>query len=105
MTYRMGVRRSHLEQKLDLLEAAVEPAPPTIIMYRANLSYEPLHRLIRELVDKGLLAEVDPAGAGHWRSAISKPEPKPNNRVRVLLVTTEAGLRLLEAAKDIRKVL
>jgi predicted transcriptional regulator len=103
--YQRGVRRSILETKLDVLAAAVEPLPRTILMYRTNLSWLPMHLLIRELVDKGLLAEVDPADIGRWRSAIKKPEPKPNNRVRVLLVTTEAGLKLVEAAKEIRKAL
>jgi predicted dehydrogenase len=102
--YPGSVRRGQLEQRLDLLAAAREPAPPTILMYRANLSYAPLHRLIRELVDKGLLREVDPADVGRWRSAIRKPEPKPNNRVRALYVATDAGLGLLDAIRPLREI-
>lgn len=101
--YRIGLKRGKLERMLDLLDAAADPAPPTVVMYRANLSWAPFRLLVDELVDKGLLEEVEPADAGRWRPPIGAHGPKTRRPIRVLLVTTRKGQELLEATRGLRE--
>ena len=51
-------RRSRLEVRYDVLRVIADgEVKPTRIMYSANLSFNPLKRILRELVEEGLVCE------------------------------------------------
>ena len=74
----MDSRRSRTEVIRDILAEALSGANKTRIMYRANLNFLRFKRYFSELVEKGLIAEVDNPGGG------------------IVFKTTEKGKALLE---------
>jgi len=86
----MSPRRSKLEIRLKILAAVREGVDkPTRIMYAANMSWKPVQRILSNLVEQGLLAEV------------LNTESRQSKR---LYRTTEKGEKILdyfEKAKDI----
>jgi predicted transcriptional regulator len=55
----MSPRRSKLEIRLKILAAVRDGVDkPTRIMYAANLSWKPTQRILSQLVEQGLVAEV-----------------------------------------------
>jgi predicted transcriptional regulator len=53
-------RRSKLEIYLDVLWAIKRGTrKPTRIMYEANLSWKPLQRILKSMLDQDLIVEVD----------------------------------------------
>lgn len=65
-------RRSVLELHLDVLRVIRDGTrKPTHIMYGANLSWNPMHRILRSLVSQGLIREVDVSGDRDGRSSRS----------------------------------
>ena len=53
-------RRSKIEIFIDVLEVIKDGvSKPTRIMYGTNLSWQPLMRVLRSMVDQGLVKEID----------------------------------------------
>lgn len=52
-------RRSRTQVIIDILAEASEGANKTRILYRANLNFFRFNRYVSELLDKGLIAEVN----------------------------------------------
>lgn len=75
-------RRSRTQVVIDILTEASEGANKTRIMYRANLNFLRFKRYLSELLDKGLIAEVNNPGSG-----------------KVMYEVTEEGKALLEVLK------
>lgn len=60
----MQLRRSKLDIVLDVLGAVRDGNDkPTRIMYRANLSWTPMRRALKSLVENGLLEEIGNTGS------------------------------------------
>ena len=56
----MTRRRSKLEIYLEVLWIIKDGTrKPTRIMYGANLSWKPLHQILRSMVSQGLIKEID----------------------------------------------
>lgn len=86
----MSKRRSMLDIVLDVLSVVREGVnKPTRIMYAANLSWRPTQRILKMMVDRGLLRVVETEGDG---------------RTKRRYVITERGLNVLkyfERAKEL----
>ncbi|HIE19278.1 TPA: DUF4364 family protein [Candidatus Bathyarchaeota archaeon] len=53
-------KRSRLEMYLDVLEKVSKGvSKPTNIMYKCNLSWRPLQEILRSLLEKGLIEEIE----------------------------------------------
>ena len=72
-------RRSRVEVIKDILKEARRGANKTRIMYRSNLNFASFNRYFRELIEKGLIVEVE-----------SNPDGTK------IYKTSEKGLQLLE---------
>ena len=60
----MSLRRSKLEILLEVLSAVSNGVnKPTRIMYSANLSWNPVQKILERLVDQGLLKEIEKTGS------------------------------------------
>ena len=79
-------RRSRTQGIIDILTEASEGANKTRIMYRANLNFFRFKRYLSELLDKGLIAEVNNPGSGKVKYKI-----------------TEEGEELLEVLKKAQR--
>mgnify|MGYP006267480017 FL=1 len=79
-------RRSRTEVIMDILVEASQGANKTRIMYRANLNFLRFERYFSELLDKGLIAEVNNPTSG-----------------KVIYETTEEGKVLLEVLKKAKR--
>ena len=56
----MSPRRSKLDIQLEVLKAVREGVDkPTRIMYAANMSWEPVKKILDSLVDGGLLSVIE----------------------------------------------
>ena len=86
----MSRRRSRLDIVLNVLSAIKEGVDkPTRIMYAANLSWKPTQRILRSLVQQGLLREI---------------EETSSRRTKKRYEITEKGVNLVryfERAKDL----
>jgi len=71
---------------MDILVEASQGANKTRIMYRANLNFLRFERYFSELLDKGLIAEVNNPTSG-----------------KVIYETTEEGKTLLEVLKKAKR--
>jgi len=86
-----AARRDKLQMMADILEAAMPgQVPPTILMYRANLSWVPLQRFLAGLEGQGLLQEDGSNGDG---------------RTPRTFTTTERGHQFLKVFKQLQKLL
>jgi len=79
-------RRSRTELIVDILTEALQGANKTNIMYMANLNFLRFNRYFSELIDKGLIAEVDNPGSGNF-----------------MYKTTDKGKALLEVLKKAKR--
>jgi len=53
-------KRSRLEMYLDVLEKISQGVGrPTKIMYKCNLSWRPLQEILRSLIERGLIEEIE----------------------------------------------
>jgi len=87
----MSTRRSKLDIRLKILAAVRDGVDkPTRIMYAANLSWKPTQRVLSQLMEHGLVAEV--------RSAES---PKSRRKYEI----TEKGTAVLEYFDKARMIL
>ena len=80
-------RRSRVEVIIDILTEASFGANKTRIMYRANLNFVRFKRYFSELLDKGLIAQVDNPGSGGF-----------------IYKTTEEGKSLLEVLRNYKRI-
>ena len=64
----MPLKRSRLEIYLDVLKAISKGTnKPTRIMYRTNLSWKPLTKILESLVDQGLVIREENCGHVTYR--------------------------------------
>lgn len=80
------VRRSRVGVIIDILTEGLKGASKTRLMYRANMNFSSFNRYFEELLDRGLICEVE-GGSG---------------RVRVYR-TTRKGKELLDILLRARK--
>lgn len=77
-------RRSKLETMIDILRAMKQgEAKPTCIMYAVRISWKPLQRYLKSLIDMGLVVEKTPA--------LSKVGKLRDRRTHVIYEITEKG--------------
>jgi len=63
----MTGKRSRLEMYLDILEKINRGvSKPTNIMYKCNLSWRPLQEILRSLIEKGLIEEIEKHGRKYY---------------------------------------
>jgi len=87
----MSKRRSMLDIVLDVLSVVREGVDkPTRIMYAANLSWRPTQRILKMMVERGLLRVVETDGDG---------------RTKRRYVVTERGLNVLEYFERAKELL
>ncbi len=87
----MSKRRSMLDIVLDVLSVVREGVDkPTRIMYAANLSWRPTQRILKMMVDRGLLKVIEAEGDG---------------RTKRRYVITERGLNVLEYFERAKELL
>jgi len=84
-------RRSRLEILLEILSAVSNGVnKPTRIMYSTHLSWRPVQEILRSLVDRGLLQEMERTGS---------------KRTKKEYTITEKGENVLRYYKDAEKLL
>lgn len=81
-------RRSRVEVIIDILSEASKGANKTRIMYRSNLNFVCFNKYFKELIKRGLIAEVD----------------SHSNGVKIYR-TTEKGVRLLRILREINDLI
>ncbi len=87
----MSKRRSMLDIVLDVLSVVRDGVDkPTRIMYAANLSWRPTQRILKMMVERGLLKVVETEGDG---------------RTKRRYVITERGLNVLEYFERAKELL
>ena len=87
------MKRNRTEIYIDVLKAIKDGLEkPTRIMYRSNLSWRPLKRILDELVRLGLVE----------RKTI---KPRNGSRERAIYTITEKGLRVVQKAKELENEL
>jgi len=83
----MTQKRSRLEIYLDVLQAIKKGVnKPTRIMYRTNLSWTPLQRILNSMISQGLVI-------------------KRENKSKKLYEITEKGLNVLRYFDKIREII
>ncbi len=93
--YKTGVTRSRNESLHDLLIVAKDGLRRTRIMYGANLSWNPMLKMLKSAEAAGLIREVD--GPRHGRYG--------NRNSAIIWKTTEKGLRYAKNVHDNFKLL
>ncbi len=87
----MSKRRSMLDIVLDVLSVVRDGVDkPTRIMYAANLSWRPTQRILKMMVERGLLKVVETEGDG---------------RTKRRYLITERGLNILEYFERAKELL
>lgn len=87
----MSKRRSMLDIVLDVLSVVRDGVDkPTRIMYAANLSWRPTQRILKMMVERGLLKVVETEG---------------DERTKRRYVITERGLNVLEYFERAKELL
>ncbi|HDI53195.1 MAG TPA: transcriptional regulator [Candidatus Bathyarchaeota archaeon] len=87
----MSKRRSMLDIVLDVLSVVRDGVDkPTRIMYASNLSWRPTQRILKMMVERGLLKVVETEGDG---------------RTKRRYVITERGLNVLEYFERAKELL
>lgn len=84
-------RRDRGEILLEILHNAKRPLPPTRLMNKCSMSWDPFMKRVQFLVEKGFITQLPP------------PEDRPRNKagrmVGSLFVNTEKANKLLEMIK------
>ena len=83
-----------MEIKVEILKACFEPNPPTRIMYASNISWPPFQKLLKELLEGGLI-EAHENRIPHKRCR--------DGRVLGLYVITEKGRNVLAQFEDFKR--
>ena len=79
----MSSRRSRFEIYIDVLKEVKSGAnKPTQIMYGANLSWKPLKRILKSLLNQGLLTEIEGDPRDKRTKVIYKLTQKGENVIR-----------------------
>jgi predicted transcriptional regulator len=79
----MSSRRSRFEIYIDVLKEVKSGAnKPTQIMYGANLSWKPLKRILKSLLNQGLLTEIEGDSRDKRTKVIYKLTQKGENVIR-----------------------
>ena len=87
----MSLRRSKLEILLDVLSAVSNGVnKPTRIMYSANLSCNPVQKILERLVDQGLLKEIEKTGS---------------KRTKKKYTITEQGVNVIRYFEDAKNLI
>jgi predicted transcriptional regulator len=88
MAYKMR-RRDKVEILLEILQNAKKARPPTRLMNRCNMSWDPFMKRLQFLVKKGFITQLPPPE--------DRQRGKAGRRVGSLFVNTEKGNKLLES--------
>ncbi|MGD2142420.1 MAG: winged helix-turn-helix domain-containing protein [Candidatus Bathyarchaeota archaeon] len=89
------VRRSKLEIYLEVLKIIKSgTSKPTRIMYAANISWQPLMRVLESLKAQGLINEIDATTEG-------RNKDKRTSRIYEITMKGEQVIRYFREAKDL----
>lgn len=87
-------RRSKLEIYLEVLQIIKGgTSKPTRIMYQANISWQPLTRILRSMVSQGLVREVDTRTGGRKRD-------KRTSKIYEITMKGESVIKYFKGAKN-----
>jgi len=90
----MESRRSKLEIYLEVLKIIKGgTAKPTRIMYQANISWQPLMRILSSMVSQGLIEEIDTTQSVRKRD-------KRTSKIYSITMKGEQVLRYFKGAKE-----
>jgi predicted transcriptional regulator len=90
-------RRSRLEIYLEVLQIIKGgTSKPTRIMYQANISWQPLVRILGSMVSQALVDEVDTTTGGRRR------RDKRTSKVYQITMKGEQVLRYFKGAKELQ---
>lgn len=93
----MDNRRSRLEIYLEVLQIIKGgTSKPTRIMYQANISWQPLVRILGSMVSQGLVDEVDTTTGGRRR------RDKRTSKVYQITMKGEQVIRYFKGAKELQ---
>lgn len=93
----MDNRRSRLEIYLEVLQIIKGgTSKPTRIMYQANISWQPLVRILGSMVSQGLVDEVDTTTVGRRR------RDKRTSKVYQITMKGEQVIRYFKGAKELQ---
>ncbi|MBA7479232.1 hypothetical protein GH157_04190 [archaeon] len=90
----METRRSKLEIYLEVLKIVKGGTDkPTRIMYQANISWQPLMKILSSMVSQELIEEIDMTSGGRRRD-------KRTSRIYVITMKGEQVIRYFKGVKD-----
>jgi len=90
----METRRSKLEIYLEVLKIVKGGTDkPTRIMYQANISWQPLMKILTSMVSQELIEEIDMTSGGRRRD-------KRTSRIYVITMKGEQVIRYFKGVKD-----
>ena len=90
----METRRSKLEIYLEVLKIIKGGTDkPTRIMYQANISWQPLMKILSSMVSQELIEEIDMTSGGRRRD-------KRTSRIYVITMKGEQVIRYFKGVKD-----
>ncbi|MFB0558645.1 MAG: winged helix-turn-helix domain-containing protein [Candidatus Bathyarchaeia archaeon] len=90
----MESRRSKLEIYLEVLQIIKSgTSKPTRIMYQANISWQPLMRVLGSMISQGLVNEIDTTSMGRRRD-------KRTSKIYEITMKGEQVLRYFKGAKE-----
>ena len=92
-------RRSKLEIYLEVLQIIKSGvSKPTCIMYQANVSWQPLKRVLNSMVSQGLIDEID-------TSSIERRRDKRTSKIYEITMKGEQVHRYFKGAKYLDEVI
>ncbi|UCD45068.1 MAG: hypothetical protein JSV27_00745 [Candidatus Bathyarchaeota archaeon] len=92
----MDNRRSRLEIYLEVLQIIKSgTSKPTRIMYQANISWQPLVRILGSMVSQGLVDEVDTT------TVVRRRRDKRTSKVYKITMKGEQVIRYFKGAKEL----
>jgi len=90
-------RRSKLEIYLEVLQIIkMGTSKPTRIMYRANISWQPLTRILTSMVSQGLIEAVD------TNSLSRRKRDKRTRNIYQITMKGEQVIRYFKGAKELQ---
>ena len=90
------IHRGAFEIRMDVLRIVQKEKKPTRIMYGANLSWNPLQRVLEELAEAGLIRAID---------ADRVVRTRKDRRTRYLYELTPKGEKVLAGYEQINRTL
>ncbi len=95
----MEYRRSKLEIYLEVLQIIKSGvSKPTRIMYQANISWQPLKRILSSMASQGLIDEVD-------TTSIDRKRDKRTSKIYEITMKGEQVYRYFKGAKHLNEVI